>query len=120
MGIKDRVHRSAEKGSGRADQQKRRKPVNDLENPSQQHRKEDAIDSLALEPAPGAYEHAAEHSAESAGDAKQRKRGFESAAAYCPIGGQIELDKQGHNNPGWGASEVGDGKGGEQPEQWTT
>jgi len=117
MRVQDGVHGGPEGRGHGAEQKERRKPVYDLENARHQHRDENAIDALMLQPAPGAHEQAADHSSGTAGHTKQGKCGFKGVAACCPIGRKIELDEQGHNDPGRSKSQVRDGEAGEQPQQ---
>lgn len=59
------------KGRGRgADQHEGREPIDDLENAGDQHRDEDAVDALMLQPAPGTDKQAADHASNAAGHAK--------------------------------------------------
>ena len=111
------MHGGPEGRGHSAEQKERRKPVYDLQNARHQHRDENAIDALVLQPAPGAYEQAADHSSRTASHAKHCKSGFKGVAPRCPIGRKIEFDEQGHNDPGGSKSQVRDGEASEQPQQ---
>jgi hypothetical protein len=93
MRVQDRMHRSTKERGPRADEHKRRKSVDDLEDARQQYRDEDAINTLPLQPAPGGDQQAANDASDATCDAKQGKGSFEGIAARRPIGREVELDK---------------------------